>query len=199
MKVLQGKRAALWAAVVMLLLTVAVPSVSFGQGRGRGRGQSRKSEVFRNGHDARDGRWDGRGPRGDRDDRDDRDDDDDYYRRNRDDRYGRDRYGRNRNGNVYDRTDIQRQARSTGYQEGLRAGQDDRYNGRSRDYSAHNTYQDATAGYQSGYGDIEFYRRNFREGYRQGYEDGYRNRNSDGNYGRRSGIGGILGDVLGRP
>lgn len=45
-----------------LILVVAMPALTFAQGRGRGRGQDKKSEKFVNGHDARDGRWDGRGP-----------------------------------------------------------------------------------------------------------------------------------------
>ena len=45
-----------------LILLVAMPALTFAQGRGRGRGQDKKAEKFVNGHDARDGRWDGRGP-----------------------------------------------------------------------------------------------------------------------------------------
>ena len=64
--------------VMGLLLVVAAPSTSFGQGRGHGRHngrdrdwnsgwlRNRKCGKFVNCHDARDGRWDGRGPRGDR-------------------------------------------------------------------------------------------------------------------------------------
>jgi hypothetical protein len=46
--------------VVSLFLLAALPAMSFGQGRGRG--QDKKLDRFVNGHDARDGRWDGRGP-----------------------------------------------------------------------------------------------------------------------------------------
>jgi hypothetical protein len=49
--------------VAGLVLLIAVPSTNFAQGRGRGRGQEKKLDRFVNGHDARDGRWDGRGPR----------------------------------------------------------------------------------------------------------------------------------------
>lgn len=48
--------------VAGLILLIAVPSASFAQGRSRDRDQ-RKSDRFVNGHDARDGRWDRRGPR----------------------------------------------------------------------------------------------------------------------------------------
>ena len=46
-----------------LFLLAALPAASLAQGRGRGRGQDKKLDKFVNGHDARDGRWDGRGPR----------------------------------------------------------------------------------------------------------------------------------------
>lgn len=49
--------------VAGLILLVALPATSLAQGRGRGRGLDKKPSVFINGHDARDGRWDGRGPR----------------------------------------------------------------------------------------------------------------------------------------
>ena len=50
-------------AALVLTCALSVNSNGYGQGRGRGRGQDKKSEKFINGHDARDGRWDGRGPR----------------------------------------------------------------------------------------------------------------------------------------
>ena len=53
---------------VVLLLIIAVPATSFGQNGRRGRGRDwndRKCDKFVNCHDARDGRWDGRGPRRD--------------------------------------------------------------------------------------------------------------------------------------
>ena len=76
-----GKAAILFALVVVL----AMPVTSFAQGRGRGRGRGpdldKKCGKFVNCHDARDGRWDGRGPRGSRVGR--RIWDDDYYYRGR--------------------------------------------------------------------------------------------------------------------
>ena len=54
---------ALWLGLILL---VAMPALSFAQGRGQGRGRGsnldKKCEKFVNCHDARDGRWDGRGP-----------------------------------------------------------------------------------------------------------------------------------------
>ncbi len=50
------------ALVAGLLLLLSLPAMSFAQGRGRGQGQAKKVDKFVNRHDARDGRWDGRGP-----------------------------------------------------------------------------------------------------------------------------------------
>jgi hypothetical protein len=76
------------AMLLGVILLVALPALSFAQGRGRGRGLDKKAEKFINGHDARDGRWDGRGPNRNRSD---------YFRsrrwRDRDDDF---RFGRNR-------------------------------------------------------------------------------------------------------
>ncbi|MBD0372477.1 MAG: hypothetical protein ICV60_16660 [Pyrinomonadaceae bacterium] len=199
MNVTLDKRTALWAAILLLVFAVGAPGAAMAQGKGRGRGQDKKAGKFKNGHDARDGRWDGRGPRTDRDGR--YDDDDDYryndgdYRNNDDYRYGRNRRTGN-NGGYYGGAEARRQAQRIGYEEGYRAGQDDRASGRGYNLEAHNTYRDATAGYNNSYGDIEAYRNYFREAYRNGYEEGYRN--SNGRSGR-SRVGTILGDILGRP
>jgi hypothetical protein len=92
--------------ILTLLLAVVIPATAFGQGRGRshGRGgifgsQHDKCGKFVNCHDARDGRWDGRGPRRNGvgniinpiriHTRRNRDFDDDRFRRNR--RMSRDR------------------------------------------------------------------------------------------------------------
>ncbi|MCA1557286.1 MAG: hypothetical protein LC731_01955, partial [Acidobacteria bacterium] len=178
-------RTALWAALLMLIFAFGATGV-MAQGNGRGKGQQKKAEKFKNGRNARDGRWDGRGPRGDRNDR--YDDDDDRY----DD--GDYRYGRNRRtgnqGGYNDRTEVRRRAESVGYDEGYRAGQDDRARGRGYDLESHNTYRDATAGYDNSYGDVEYYRNIFRQSYRRGYDEGYRN--TSGRSGR-SRVGTILG------
>lgn len=110
--------------------------------------------------------------------------DDGYYRNdgyNRNDGYG---------------SDVSQAAFDRGYQEGVRAGQDDRYNNRRYDVQNHSTYRDAMGGYNSRYGDRNSYRNSFREGYQRGYDEGYNTRNSG-----RSGSRGrdILGTIFGRP
>ena len=61
MKTLKRNRK-IWLILISLFLLAAVPVVASAQGRGRGWGQEKKLDKFVNGHDARDGRWDGRGP-----------------------------------------------------------------------------------------------------------------------------------------
>jgi hypothetical protein len=81
-------------SVLCLLVAVSLPIDVLGQGRGRRVGQdsNKKCEKFVNCHDARDGRWDGRGPQRNvsttdrifgRNRRNRRFDDDDDFRRNR--------------------------------------------------------------------------------------------------------------------
>jgi hypothetical protein len=55
------KMSAMLFTVVLIATTLLMPSVGFAQGHGRG--QAKKYGKFVNGHDARDGRWDGRGPK----------------------------------------------------------------------------------------------------------------------------------------
>lgn len=62
MRLKKGKRKIV-LVLVSLFLVSALPTIASAQGRGRGRGQDKKIDKFVNGHDARDGRWDGRGPR----------------------------------------------------------------------------------------------------------------------------------------
>ena len=63
----------LFSMIILTLLLAIVPPTALGQGRGRGHGRGgifgdshNKCGKFVNCHDARDGRWDGRGPRGTR-------------------------------------------------------------------------------------------------------------------------------------
>ena len=186
----KGRNHVLRAAVFVLAAVLTLPTLALAKdkNKNKGRGRGKPSEVFVNGHDARDGRWDKRGRR----DRN-RDRDDDYYDDD-DDRYERRR--RNRDGYGGDRTEIRRQALEYGYREGFEDGRDDREDGNRYDYRDESTYRDATSGYRDEYGDVNLYRQYFRQGFEQGYRDGYEGGSRSG--GRR-GIGGVLGDIFGRP
>ena len=61
MKTALTKRLSLLIAIFVITCALLAPVQGFGQGRGHGRGLDKKASKFINGHDARDGRWDGRG------------------------------------------------------------------------------------------------------------------------------------------
>ena len=79
MKTVRGESKLLIAIFFGVVLMLALPAAALAQGRGRGNGRGHWSESnfdkkcakFVNCHDARDGRWDNRGPRRNT-----------YYRRN---------------------------------------------------------------------------------------------------------------------
>src|SRR5918997_2980273 len=85
-------------AVFALAAVLALPALVFagqGRGKGKGKGRGKPTEVFVNGHDARDGRWDKGGRKNKHKDKDrdrDRDDDDRYD--DDDERYDDGRYDR---------------------------------------------------------------------------------------------------------
>lgn len=68
MKIVTRESKLLTVAFFGLVVLLAIPATSMAQGRGYGRGRGRgpdldkKCAKFVNCHDARDGRWDGRGP-----------------------------------------------------------------------------------------------------------------------------------------
>jgi|SRR5215470_17340915 len=63
MKYRFSKLSVIRAVCLMVVLLVSVTLNVSAQGRGHGRGLSKKPAKFVNGHDARNGRLDGRGPR----------------------------------------------------------------------------------------------------------------------------------------
>ena len=161
------------AVIFALLIAIGLPTLVNAQGRGHGRGhwKDKKAQKFRNGHDARDGRWDGRGPRFDRDDDffDNDDRRDGRWRRRRDrDRDDDFRFGR-RNRRVVNRFGV-----NDGYRAGYNAGLIDRANGERL------SYWDEYA-FRSGNGI-------YRQGFQRGYEEGYRSGRSRGGF-----LGGNLG------
>ncbi|MDQ3806087.1 MAG: hypothetical protein M3416_19940 [Acidobacteriota bacterium] len=155
------------ALLLALALMVALPTFAFAQGRGRGRGKP--TDIFVNGHDARDGRTDGRGPQRDRD----WDDDDDNWRRNR---RRRDRDGRRRRDDGYygGNFQLRQTALNAGYNEGVKEGRHDRDRGDRFNYADESDYRSATKDYSSRLGDRSTYQRYFRQGFANGYRDGYR-------------------------
>jgi len=61
---LRTLRFALLAITLAIIVNLALSAVTFAHDKHwRGRAHDKKAEKFINGHDARDGRWDGRGPR----------------------------------------------------------------------------------------------------------------------------------------
>ena len=163
------------ATLLAFALVLALPALAFAdQKKGKGKGRGKPTEVFVNGHDARDGRTDRRGPDRDRHDRDDDDDDD---RQGRGRGRGRDR---DRDDDGYDdrfeRRQVDSVAERNGFAAGLREGREDAARNERFNFQDESEYRDATSGYRDSYGNREFYRRNFREGFRRGYEQGYHGR-----------------------
>ena len=160
---MNNKRQKFFARVGMLALVafLALPLTAAAQNNGRGRGKP--TEVFVNGHDARDGRWDKDGRRGN-----------DNYGRN--DQYDRNRRGRNwdRYGGYGGSFQLRQTALNAGYNNGIQEGRKDRRRGDRFDYRDEGDFQRATEDYSSRFGDRELYKRYFREGFANGYEDGYR-------------------------
>ena len=110
---------------------------------------------------------------------------------NPDDRYGRDRdrnngdqsrRGRNWDnyGNYGGSAELRQTALNAGYNEGAREGSRDRQKSRRTDFRAQSTYQRASKDYNSRLGDVELYRRYFREAFASGYNGEPTEQNRDG-------------------
>src|SRR5438552_14779551 len=109
-----------------------------------------------------------------------RDRDYDPYR-NRDydrdqDRYGQRSRGRNWDGyrNYGGSYELRQTALNAGYNEGVKAGRDDRRHGRGYDFRDASAYQRATKDYNPRMGDRWIYQRYFRDAFENGYADGLR-------------------------
>ena len=110
----------------------------------------------------------------------DRDRNNDRYR-NRDYDRGQDRYGqrnRGRNGDGYANYggtyELRQTALNAGYNEGVKAGRNDRQHGRGYDFRDASAYQRATKDYNPRMGDRWIYQRYFRDAFENGYADGLR-------------------------
>ena len=162
---MNNRRQKFFARVGMLALVafMALPLTASAQNNGRGRGKP--TDVFVNGHDARDGRLDKNNGQ-----------------RRGNDNYGRnDQYDRNRRGRNWDRYggyggsfQLRQTALNAGYNNGIQEGRKDRRRGDRFDYRDEGDFQRATQDFSSRLGDRELYKRYFREGFANGYEDGYR-------------------------
>jgi hypothetical protein len=64
-------------------------------------------------------------------------------------------------------------AYDNGYRDGIRNGQKDVSNHANFDPAEQPSYRDGDHGYRASYGDIEAYKRQYREGFMRGYQDGY--------------------------
>ena len=166
--------------MMALALVLALPLAAFAvpQGNGKNKNKNKKSDVFVNGHDARDGRHDGRGPRRDRVRDRDWDDDDNNQRRNRNNRRrdrDRDNDGRyDNNGGYYGgNSQLRQTALNAGYNEGIQEGRKDRSRGERFDYRDESDYRNASKDYNSRLGDRGQYQQYFRQGFANGYRDGY--------------------------
>jgi flagellar biosynthesis/type III secretory pathway protein FliH len=65
------------------------------------------------------------------------------------------------------------QAYNEGYQRGVRSGEDDGRRGESFNYTDESDFRRADAGYRREYGNVEWYRNEFRRGFETGYRAGY--------------------------
>jgi hypothetical protein len=76
-------------------------------------------------------------------------------------------------GNYGGSFDFRQTALNAGYNEGMRAGRDDRRRGDRYDFRDEGAYQSASKDYNSRMGDRYTYQRYFREAFATGYRDGY--------------------------
>jgi hypothetical protein len=111
------------------------------------------------------------------------------------------RYRVNRGGTYY-QTDnrgieLLKQAVNSGYQEGYRAGRNDRNRRRSSNYNGSTVYRKANYGYQN-YVDTKQYQYYFQQGFERGYDDGFNTRYENGanNNGSINILGNILENIL---
>lgn len=162
-------------SMLALVAFLALPLTAFGQNNGRGRGKP--TEVFVNGHDARDGRWDknnGQTRRADEWRREQERIRAEELRRQRERNRG---YGGNGGyggyGGYGGDAQLRQTALNAGYNNGLQEGRKDRSRGDRFDYRDEGDYQNATEDYNSRYGDRDLYRQYFRQGFANGYRDGY--------------------------
>ena len=96
-------------------------------------------------------------------------------RRNNNDWWNRNNRGRSYDnyGNYGGSFNFRQTALNAGYNEGMRAGRDDRRRGDRYDFRDEGAFQSASKDYNSRMGDRYTYQRYFREAFATGYRDGY--------------------------
>jgi hypothetical protein len=90
-----------------------------------------------------------------------------------------------------------RRAVDFGYQQGYKAGVNDRRYRRQDNYRDETSYRSGNYGYQN-YVDLGQYQYYFREGFQRGYSDGYDSESQYGSYsgGKWSMVGSIVDRIL---
>lgn len=92
--------------------------------------------------------------------------------------YNNGQYGGYRNDDNYSNYggsyEFRQTALNAGYNEGRRAGMEDRSRGEGYNYADEGHYRSADKDYNSRYGNREMYRQYFRQAFANGYADGYR-------------------------
>ena len=68
---------------------------------------------------------------------------------------------------------VDRRGYDAGYREGLKDGESDVRRGRGYSYARHDEYRDADRGYRRNDGNLDQYRRSFRQGYQTGYNEAF--------------------------
>jgi hypothetical protein len=154
--------------MLALVAFLALPLTTFGQSNGRGRGKP--TEIFVNGHDARDGRRDtnnGQTRRADEWRREQERIRAEELRRQRERNRGYGGYG------GYGDAQLRQTALNAGYNNGVQEGRRDRSRGERFDYRDESDFQNASEDYSSRMGNRDLYRQYFRQGFANGYRDGY--------------------------
>jgi len=75
-------------------------------------------------------------------------------------------------GDVY--RDVERRAYDRGLRDGADEARNDVRHGRSFSFERHSEYRDADNGYHRGDGEVNFYRRSYRQGFQSGYTEIFR-------------------------
>ena len=98
-------------------------------------------------------------------------------RRDRDNEWRNNNWRRGRYNDGYpdfgDSFNLRQTALNAGFNEGIKAGREDRRRGRSYEFRDENAFQKATKDYSSKLGDRNHYQTYFRQAYANGYADGY--------------------------